>query len=105
MRTIQAILEYHFTDEEKTAQLIEFLLAGHDTTAYSIAWILLCLAKHPEEQVKLRESLLQYTPENWVHSEYLQRVINEGMRLYPVARSGKIDLLYLLYTVSCCFTQ
>ena len=88
------------TDEEKAAQLIEFLLAGHDTTAYSISWILLCLAKHPEEQVKLRESLLQYTPENWVHSECLQRVIKEGMRLYPVARSGKIDLLYLLYTIS-----
>jgi len=77
------------TDEEKTAQLMEFVMAGHDTTAYTIAWTLLCLAKHPEEQTKLRESLGQYKPENWSHSEHLQRVIKEGMRLYPVARSGK----------------
>ena len=79
------------TDEEKTAQLMEFVMAGHDTTAYTIAWTLLCLAKHPEEQTKLRESLAQYKPENWSHSEHLQRVIKEGMRLYPVARSGKLN--------------
>jgi len=89
---IQLIMEANDafpTDEEKTAQLMEFVMAGHDTTAYTIAWTLLCLAKHPEEQTKLRESLAQYKPENWSHSEHLQRVIKEGMRLYPVARSGK----------------
>ena len=26
------------TDEEKTAQLMEFVMVGHDTTAYTIAW-------------------------------------------------------------------
>ena len=71
--------------------MLKFMLAGHDTTAFSISWILLCLAKHPEEQTKLRESLNQYdTPEEWIHSEQLQFIIKEGMRMYPVARSGKL---------------
>lgn len=33
------------------------LLAGHDTTAVSITWLLWELAKHPEYQIKIREEL------------------------------------------------
>lgn len=33
------------------------LLAGHDTTAVSITWLLWELAKHPEYQNKIREEL------------------------------------------------
>jgi len=88
---IQLIMESDAfpTDEERIAQLMEFLLVGHDTTAYNISWILLQLAKNPEEQLKLHESLSQLSPENWNSSEYLKRVIKEGMRLFPVARSGR----------------
>ena len=74
------------TDEDRLAQLMEFLFVGHDTTAYSIGWILLCLAKHPYEQKRLRHSLDQLSPDNWRNSGVLKRVIKEGMRLYPVAR-------------------
>lgn len=34
------------------------LLAGHDTTAISITWLLWELAKHPEYQTKIREELV-----------------------------------------------
>lgn len=86
---IQLIMESDAfpTDDEKAAQLLEFLVAGHDTTAYSIAFTLIELAKHPEEQKKLRESLSQLSPINWSRSQQLQWVIKEGMRLHPVARS------------------
>lgn len=33
------------------------LLAGHDTTAFSVTWLLWELAKHPEYQAKVREEL------------------------------------------------
>ncbi|KAL7542129.1 hypothetical protein ACHAXR_011544, partial [Thalassiosira sp. AJA248-18] len=56
------------TEEEKLAQLMEFLLVGHDTTAYNISWTLLCLAQHPEEQSKLRDSLSNLSQENWRNS-------------------------------------
>jgi len=89
---IQLIMESDAfpTDEERIAQLMEFLLVGHDTTAYNISWILLQLAKNPEEQLKLHESLSQLSPENWNSSEYLKMVIKEGTRLFPVARSVRV---------------
>lgn len=92
---IQLIMESdaHPTDEEKAAEIIFFLIAGHDTTAFSIAWILLELAKHPEEQRKLRESLAQLPQEKWGSSGVLKRVINEGMRLHPVAAAGSCRTL------------
>ena len=76
------------TNQSKMAQLMEFLLAGHDTTAYTISWILICLANHPKEQAKLRASLVDLSTENWRNCEFLRNVIKEGMRLYPAARSG-----------------
>lgn len=75
------------TDDEKLAQLLEFLVAGHDTTAYSIAFILLELARNPEEQTRLRGALSGMSPGNWSSSPHLQRVVKEGMRLHPVGRS------------------
>lgn len=75
------------TDLEKAAELVNFLIAGHDTTGYSIAWILMSLAKHPEEQSKLRNSLRGMSPDNWSNCEQLLHVIKEGMRLHPVGAS------------------
>ena len=97
---IQLVMESEAfpTDEEKMAQLMEFLLAGHDTTVYTISWILFCLAKHPEEQAKLRASLADLSTENWRNCEVLRDAINEGMRLYPVARSGYF--LHKICTIS-----
>mmetsp|Transcript_11065 Transcript_11065/g.23636 ORF Transcript_11065/g.23636 Transcript_11065/m.23636 type:complete len:483 (-) Transcript_11065:361-1809(-) len=80
----------HPTDEEKAAEILAFLIAGHDTTAFSIAWVLLELARNPNEQKKLRESLSQLSPENYGRSEYLKYVVNEGMRLHPVTAAGSI---------------
>lgn len=75
--------------DEKVAQLYEFLLAGHDTTAYSIAWILKSLADHPDEQTRLRTALRR-SADNWSQCEYLKCVIKEGMRIRPVARSIRV---------------
>lgn len=76
------------TDDEKASQLLEFLLAGHDTTAYSISWILLCIARNAKEQTELRECLSKLSPMDWTSSDHLKRNIKEGMRLYPVAPTG-----------------
>ncbi|EJK47306.1 hypothetical protein THAOC_33983 [Thalassiosira oceanica] len=78
------------TDDEKLAQLLEFFIAGHETTAYSISWVLTCLARNPQIQAKLRSELSALTPQTWSQSKYLQMCIKEGMRLYPVAAAGSI---------------
>lgn len=69
---------------------LSFFLAGHDTTAYRIALILIELARNPPEQKKLRDDLSQLSPEEWNESEHLKMVIKEGMRLHPVASAGSL---------------
>jgi len=79
-----------FSPDNKMAQLLELLVAGHDTTSFSIAWILLSLARHPEEQTVLRTSLASLSPNEYSTSVQLKAVVKEGMRLYPVAAAGSI---------------
>lgn len=43
--------------DASTTPIATLLLAGHDTTAISITWLLWELAKHPEYQVKIRKEL------------------------------------------------
>ncbi|EMD37290.1 hypothetical protein CERSUDRAFT_113940 [Gelatoporia subvermispora B] len=43
--------------KEMIAQMGTFLLAGHETTASSMTWLLWELSKHPEWQDKLREEI------------------------------------------------
>ncbi len=75
-------------DKERAADIIVLFIAGHDTTAFTIAWILLELAKHPEEQKKLRTSLASLAREKWHQSHELRNITKEGMRLHPVAAGG-----------------
>jgi cytochrome P450 len=44
-------------NRERIADILILLLAGHDTTDYSIAWILLEVAKNQCEQEKLLKDL------------------------------------------------
>lgn len=78
------------TDFEKATEITNFLIAGHDTTGYTIAWILICIARNHEVQSKLRVALLSVAPESWSSCEYLKYVIKEGMRLYPVGASIRL---------------
>jgi len=81
------------SDEDRAAQITEFLLAGHDTTSYSISWVLFELARNPEEQKRLRASLSSLSPEDWSRSDALKMAIKEGMRLHPVAAGGSIRVI------------
>jgi len=85
-------------DIERAADITTLLIAGHDTTAYSIAWILKELAKNPNEQRRLRDSLRSMDPKDWGRCEYLRKVIKEGIRLFPVSAGGSIRQLGREYT-------
>ncbi|MER6994347.1 cytochrome P450 [Streptomyces sp. NPDC000410] len=70
-------------------QVLIFLLAGHETTATSLAFALHLLARHPEAQKRARAEvdrvLAGRTPEAYDLDAlpYLTRVLKEAMRLYP----------------------
>lgn len=82
------------SDEERITDIIAFYIAGHDTTACSLAWILLELAKNPTEQNKLRSALLKVPLTKRHTITELQCAVKEGLRLHPVGADGGWRLLH-----------
>ncbi|WP_031075083.1 cytochrome P450 [Streptomyces sp. NRRL S-118] len=72
-------------------QVLVFLLAGHETTATSLAFALHLLARHPEQQERARAEAARVldgrtpTAADLDALPYLTRVLKEAMRLYPAA--------------------
>jgi cytochrome P450 len=74
--------------------IINFLLAGRDTTAAALSWTTFLLAQHPEIVSKLRDEMDKImAKERNVHRipnfeelrdmHYLHAVVTESLRLYP----------------------
>ncbi|MBD2432330.1 MULTISPECIES: cytochrome P450 [Fischerella] len=65
------------------------LLAGHETTAIAMTWIWFLLSQHPQVEAKLQQELKTVlgdrspTFADLRQLPYTQRVVLEGMRLYP----------------------
>ncbi|XP_076416762.1 cytochrome P450 3A13-like isoform X6 [Peromyscus maniculatus bairdii] len=80
------------SDLEILAQSITFILAGYETTSTTLSFITYLLAIYPNVQKKLQHEIDAVLPnkapatyEALVKMEYLDMVVNESMRLYPVA--------------------
>jgi cytochrome P450 family 135 len=67
------------TDAELRDELVTLLLAGHETTATSVAWAIERLVRHPDKLARLTAEIDEAKAE-----EYMQAVINETMRVRPV---------------------
>jgi cytochrome P450 len=67
------------SDRELRDELMTLLVAGHETTASSIAWAFELLLRHPSELARLQEEL-----DAGESDEYLDAVIKETLRLRPV---------------------
>jgi cytochrome P450 len=100
------------TEEEIFAQMRTILLAGHETSATSLCWVLLELAKNPDVQAKLRDEIRateqaiaargasDISANDLENMPYLNAVIKESMRVHPAVyhnfrQSVKDDLLPL----------
>ncbi|KAK1225576.1 hypothetical protein PQX77_011468 [Marasmius sp. AFHP31] len=87
------------SDEELYAQMLSIFIAGHETTANSISWILLEMSRHPEIQDKLRKEIREkerqlvaegrsqsgFTAEDCDSLPYMNAVLKESMRYHPAA--------------------
>jgi len=70
------------SDKELRDELVTLLLAGHETTATSVAWALERLVRHPE---KLRRLVEEIDAEgDGGGEEYMPAVVNETLRVRPV---------------------
>ncbi|KAG6812535.1 hypothetical protein H0H92_002304 [Tricholoma furcatifolium] len=99
------------TEEEMLAQMRTILLAGHETSATSLCWVLLELARHPEWQQKLRDEIRStelasgrkyssFTASDLDGMECLAAILKESMRFHPALyqnyrQAAKDDVLPL----------
>lgn len=89
------------TDKYLRDEVLNFLIAGHETTASSLSFCLFELSQHPEILSKVRDeiqSVLGAGEINYDHLEkmiYLDRVISEVLRILPpvwsISREAKED--------------
>uniref|UniRef100_A0A914WLT5 Cytochrome P450 n=1 Tax=Plectus sambesii TaxID=2011161 RepID=A0A914WLT5_9BILA len=85
-------IERKLSTDEIVAQSFAFLVAGFDTTANSLAYVSYLLATNPDKQTKLYEEIVSsiddmtnISYEDLMRLKYLDWVVKEGLRLYPLA--------------------
>ena len=69
-------------DRELRDELLTLVLAGHETTANSLAWTFERLVRTPEPYARLREAVRDGDEE--AGNAYVEATIHEGMRVRPV---------------------
>jgi cytochrome P450 len=72
-------------EEQLIDEILVLIIAGHETTANALSWILFLLANNPAERSTLRARTKDLGLLDTTTDAYLRAVINEGLRLYPPA--------------------
>jgi len=87
-------------DREVTGNVLTMLLAGEDTTANTLAWMIYLLHRHPaalqraQDEVRaVAPDVAAFTPELMASLDYLEACAHETMRLKPVAPFQVIEAL------------
>jgi cytochrome P450 family 135 len=70
------------TDGELRDELVTLLLAGHETTATSVAWAVERLVRHPQKLRRLQAEIDAQADGGG--DEYMTAVVNETLRVRPV---------------------
>lgn len=79
------------TDQQLRDELVTIFIAGHETTAHSLAWTWYLLGQHPEVLARMKAEVKQVVgdrmPEvaDQAQLTYTTQVFQEAMRLYPAA--------------------
>ena len=95
----QLVRSPYRSDLERCADMSIFMVAGHETTAYTLAWIIIEVTRNPEVQKRLKAEIDTASPgtdditqKQLNDMTYLDYVIKEGMRLWPVAALGAMRI-------------
>ena len=88
------------TDTEVAGNVLTMLLAGEDTTANTLAWMIYLLHRHPDALAQARAEVLavagtfeQFDPQCMASLDYLEACAHETMRLKPVAPFQAVEAL------------
>lgn len=87
-------------DRAVAGNVSTMLLAGEDTTANTIAWLIYLLRRHPDALRLARDEVLRHAPDPAAFSieqmdalDYLDACVQEAMRLKPVAPFMPLEAL------------
>ncbi|NXI43295.1 C27C1 protein, partial [Galbula dea] len=85
------LVSKQLTLEEIYANMTEMLLAGVDTTSFTLSWATYLLAKHPEVQQRVYEEIVYKLGKDQIPVAHdvpklplIRAVLKETLRLYPV---------------------
>ncbi len=81
------------SEPELAGNILTMLLAGEDTTAHSLAWLIYLLSRHPPMYLRIRQEVDKLLGTDTIASrqsqlhemDFTEACIHESMRLHPVA--------------------
>jgi cytochrome P450 len=73
------------TEDQIIDEVLVILLAGHETTANTLSWMISLVSSHPDVQARLKTIARTTDICDSVRSDHINAVINESMRLRPAA--------------------
>jgi cytochrome P450 len=77
------------TDEQLRDEVMTIFVAGHETTANAMAWLMYLLSQHPEVEERLLAEINRFWPNEGLSIAniglfpYARQVIEESLRVYP----------------------
>jgi len=87
-------------DRDVAGNVFTLLLAGEDTTATTLSWMLYLLSRNPEALARARAEALRvapdagaFTPEQMADLSYIEACAHEAMRLKPVGPFNAVETL------------
>jgi cytochrome P450 len=88
------------SDDDVVGNVFTMLLAGEDTTATSLSWMIELLSRNPATLARARDEvdrelgpMATWTAEDLGRLDYLEACIHESMRLKPVAPFNLVEAL------------
>ena len=97
---VAAAADASITDAEVAGNVMTMLLAGEDTTANTLAWMIWLLHRHPQALARARDEVRAlgvgaeaFTSEQIAGLAYVEACAHETMRLRPVAPFQVIEAL------------
>jgi cytochrome P450 len=79
------------SEERLVDNIVGFLIAGYDTTAFSLTWTIYLISQSPEWEARMLREIDDVvgaetvTSAHVAHLKTVQQVLNESLRLFPTA--------------------
>ncbi|KAF8906098.1 cytochrome P450 [Mucidula mucida] len=84
------------SEDEVLSQMATMILAGHETSASTLSWVLYELSRHPEDQARCRQEIAElrqrvgdvpFSTQDYDGLPFLNAILKESLRLHPIVHT------------------